>query len=71
MAEKILSNSFADRRFVLEALQTRVIVTADGATEVEFTIGGDKGDNGIVLNLPLNACPQYSIVLFEHPLLAV
>jgi site-specific DNA recombinase len=68
IAEKILSNSFADRRFVLEALQTRVIVTADGATEVEFTIGGDKGDNGIVLNLPLNACPQYSIVLFEHPL---
>jgi len=71
MAEKILSNSFADRRFVLEVLQTRVIVTADGATEVEFTIGGDKGDNGIVLNLPLNACPQYSIVLFEHPLLAI
>jgi hypothetical protein len=59
MAEKILSSSFADRRFVLEALQTRVIVTADGATEVEFTIGGDKGDNGIVLNLPRKVCPQY------------
>jgi hypothetical protein len=68
IANKVLSNSFADRRFVLEALQTKVIVTEDGATEVEFTIGGDKHDGVIALNLPLNACPQYSVVLFEHPL---
>ena len=66
MADKILSNSFADRRFVLEALQTRVIVTADGAAaEVEFTIGGDKNGGEIVLNPHLNACPRYSIVRFE------
>jgi len=71
MAEKILSNSFADRRFILEALQTKVIVTGEGAVEVEFTIGGGKDGTEIVLNLPLNACPQYSVVLFEHPLLAI
>ncbi len=71
IASKILSNSFADRRFVLEALRTRVIVTEEGATEVEFTIGGDKPGGAIALNLPLNACPQYSVVLFEHPLLAI
>jgi len=60
MAEKILSNSFADRRFILEALKTRVIVTTEGATEVEFTIGGEKQRDGeIALNLPLNACPRY------------
>jgi hypothetical protein len=72
MADKILSNSFEDRRFILETLQTRVIVTTDGRTEVEFTIGDRKHPGGnIVLSSPLNACPQYSIVLLEHPLLTI
>jgi len=72
MAVKILSNSFEDRRFILEALNTKVIVTTDGRTEVEFTIGAKKCSGGdIVLSSPLNACPQYSIVLFEHPLLTI
>ncbi|MBI4283437.1 MAG: recombinase family protein [Chloroflexi bacterium] len=65
MADKVLSDSFDDRRFILEALNTRVIVTTDGRTEVEFTIGDKKHSGGnIVLSSPLSACPRYSIVLF-------
>jgi len=71
MAERLFSDKFEDRRFILEALNTRVIVTTEGAVEVEFTIGGDGNGGGIVLSSPLNACPQYSVVLFEHPLLAI
>ncbi|QYY58441.1 recombinase family protein [Dehalococcoides mccartyi] len=72
MSDKILSDSFDDRRFVLESLQTRIIVTTDGRTEIEFTIGDKKHPGGsIVLSSPLNACPQYSIVLLEHPLLTI
>ena len=59
MADRLFSDSFADRRFILEALQTKVIVTTEGAVEVEFTIGGDKDGGGIVLSTPLNACPRY------------
>jgi len=60
----------ADRRFVLEALGTRVIVTTEGAIEIEFLIGDRKPMNecAIATSNPLNACPQYSIVLSEHPL---
>jgi len=65
MAKKLSSTDFADRRFVLEALDTKVIVTTEGALEIEFTIGEDKGSvNAIVNSIPLNACPQYSVVLF-------
>jgi len=71
MADRLFSDKFEDRRFILEALNTRVIVTTEGAIEVEFTIGGDENSGGIVLSSPLNACPQYSVVLFEHPLLAI
>ncbi|PQP33416.1 hypothetical protein C6A37_13020, partial [Desulfobacteraceae bacterium SEEP-SAG9] len=42
MSEKLFSDAFADRRFILEALNTKVIVTTEGAIEVEFTIGGDE-----------------------------
>ena len=59
MAERLFSDAFADRRFILETLNTRVIVTTEGAIEIEFTIGGDKNGGGIVLSSPLNACPQY------------
>ena len=67
MADRLFSDKFADRRFVLEALNTKVIVTTEGAIEVEFTIGGDENDGGIVLSSPLNACPRYSVVLFCSP----
>jgi len=67
MADRLFSASFADLRFILEALNTKVIVTTEGAIEVEFTIGGDENGSGIVLNSPLNACPQYPAVLFEPP----
>lgn len=52
MAERLFSDKFEDRRFILEALRTRVIVTEDGATDVEFTIGGDGNGDGIVLSSP-------------------
>jgi len=62
MADKLFSDKFEDRRFILEALNTRVIVTIEGAIEVEFTVGGDGNGGGIVLSSPLNACPRYSVV---------
>jgi len=71
MSDRLFSDAFADRRFILESLNTKVIVTTEGAIEVEFTIGGDENGGGIVLSSPLNACPRYSVVLFEHPLLAI
>jgi site-specific DNA recombinase len=59
VAHRLGSSSFADRRFILEALGTRVIVTTEGALEVEFTIGQRKSEDGaIALNVPLNACPR-------------
>jgi len=72
MEEKLASTEFADRRFILEALGTKVMVTTEGATEVEFTIGGDRDTDGaIALSSPLNACPLYSVVLFYNPLMAI
>ena len=70
MAERLFSDAFADRRFILEALNTKVIVTTEGAIEVEFTIGGDENGGGIVLSSPQNACPLYSVVP-QNPLLAI
>jgi hypothetical protein len=60
MGEKLDSPKFADRRFILEALKTRVIVTTEGATEVEFAIPGNSRNKCVTaLNLPPNACPRY------------
>ena len=69
MADKLNSREFADRRFVLEALDTRVIVTTEGAIEIEFLIGDRKPVNecAIATSNPLNACPRYSIVLCFTP----
>jgi site-specific DNA recombinase len=58
--QKLASTEFADRRFVLEALGTKVIVTMDGKVEVEFIVGGARSENDeIALNLPQNACLRY------------
>jgi len=71
MAGKLNSREFADRRFILEALGTRVIITSEGAIEIEFLLGDRKlNKDAIVTNLPLNACPRYSVVPL-NPLLAV
>ncbi len=60
VAHKLDSSSFEDRRFILEALATRVIVTTEGALEVEFTIGQRKDEgSAIASNVPLNAYPRY------------
>jgi hypothetical protein len=58
--QKLASTEFADRRFVLEALGTKVIVTTEGKVEVELTIGGERSKSDeIALNLPQNACLRY------------
>jgi len=58
--QKLASPEFADRRFVLEALGTKVIVTTEGKVEVEFTVGGERCENDeIALNLPQTACLRY------------
>ncbi len=59
MADKLDSKEFADRRRVLEMLGTRVIVTTEGAIEIEFLIGDRKPMNecAITTSNPLNACP--------------
>lgn len=44
-----------------------MVVTTEGAIEVEFTMGGDENGGSIVLSSPLNAGPRYPVVLFEHP----
>jgi hypothetical protein len=59
MEEKLASTAFADRRLVLEALGTKVIVTTHGAIEIEFAIPTDKTRDAIALSVPLNACPRY------------
>lgn len=71
LEKKLASTEFADRRFILEALGTKVIVTTTGSVEIELAIPTEKGDGAIALSSRLNACPQYSIVLFEHPLLTI
>ena len=58
--QKLASTEFADRRFILEALGTKVIVTAQSSLEVEFTIAGERCESDeIALNLPQNACLRY------------
>ena len=71
LEQKLASTEFADRRFILEALGTKIIVTTQGSVEIEFAIPSEKNKGAIALSSPLNACPRYSVVLFEHPLLAI
>ena len=71
LGERISSNRFEDRRYVLETLGTRVTVTTDAKLLVDFAIPKEISAQAIAFSVPLNACPQYSVVLFEHPLLAI
>ncbi len=71
LGERIDSKEFADRRYVLEALGTRVTVTTDAKLLVDFAVPKEISAKAIAFSVPLNACPQYSVVLFEHPLLAI
>ena len=57
--QRLALREFADRRFVLEALGTRVVVTTEGTTEVEFAIPTEVPKDAIALSVPLSACPQY------------
>jgi len=67
--EKLASTEFADRRFILEALGTKVIVNTEGSLEVEFAIPADgHKENAIELSAPQNACPLYSLAPIYHPL---
>jgi len=67
MEKRLNSKEFADRRYVLEALGTQVRVTQDARIFVEFNVP-KQVENAIAFSSLLNACPQYSIVLSEHPL---
>ena len=60
MEARLSSPDFADRRFVLEALGTRVVVTTEGAIDVEFGIpNACRKEYVTAFNAPLNACPRY------------
>jgi hypothetical protein len=48
----LASEDFADRRFVLETLGTRVVVTTEGQIEVEFTIPTESPKDAVAFNLP-------------------
>jgi len=56
VARRLESRQFADRRFVLEALSTRIVVTAEGRVEVEFGIPREITKDAIALNVPRSAC---------------
>ena len=57
--QRLESREFADRRFVLEALGTRIVVTTEGSVEVEFAIPTEAPKDAIALSIPLNACLRY------------
>lgn len=59
VGERLASQEFADRRFILEALGTRVVVTTEGQIEVEFAIPAESPKDAIAFNLPLSASPRY------------
>jgi hypothetical protein len=59
VAERVASQQFSDRRFILEALGTKVVVTTEGQIEVEFAIPAKSPKHAIAFNVPLNACPLY------------
>jgi len=65
LGERIDSKEFADRRYVLKALGTRVTVTTDAKLLVDFAVPKEISAKAIAFSVPLNACPQYSVVLFE------
>jgi len=68
LEQKLASTEFADRRFILEALGTKVFVTTNGSVEIEFAIPTEKSKSAIALSNPLNACPLYSVFLLSTPL---
>jgi len=70
LQQKLASTEFADRRFILEALGTKIIVTTCGSIEVEFAIPTERGKGAIALSSPQNACSRYSVVPL-NPLLAI
>jgi DNA invertase Pin-like site-specific DNA recombinase len=70
VAERLASQQFSDRRFILEALGTRVVVTTEGQIEVEFAIPSESPKHAIAFNVPPNACPLYSVVPLPHPLVS-
>lgn len=55
MARGITALQHGELRFVLEALGTKVVVTTEGTTEVEFTIPTKVAKDAIGLSVPLNA----------------
>ncbi len=59
LEKKLASTEFADRRFILEALGTKVIVATTGSVDIEFAIPPEKSRDAIALSSPLNACPRY------------
>jgi hypothetical protein len=59
LGERINSDRFEDRRYVLEILGTRVTVTTDAKLLVDFAIPKEISAQAIALSVPLNACPQY------------
>ena len=59
VVDRLASQEFADRRFVLEALDTSVIITTEGQIEVAFAIPSESPKDAIAFNLPLSACPRY------------
>ncbi len=62
LEERLESKEFADRRFVLEAVGTRIVVTTEGSVEIEFAIPTEAPKDAIALSIPLSACPLYSVV---------
>jgi site-specific DNA recombinase len=70
LEKRLNSKEFAGHRYVLEALGTRIRVTQDARIFVDSNIT-KQIENEIASSSILNACPQYSVVLFEHPLLAI
>ncbi|MCX7912774.1 MAG: hypothetical protein N2506_07450 [Dehalococcoidales bacterium] len=68
LADKLDSKDFADRRRVLEMLNTRVIVTTEGAIEIEFLVSDGKPDErGIATSNPRAACPRFYLHLARFP----
>jgi hypothetical protein len=65
--KRLTSQDFPDRRFVLEALDTKVIVTNEGKLEVEFAIPTEKNKDAIALSSPQNACLPYLVVPSYSP----
>jgi hypothetical protein len=70
LGERINSEKFEDRRYVLETLGTCVTVTTNAKLLVDFAIPKEISAQAIALSVPLNACPRYSVFPL-NPLLAI